>query len=138
MHYFFLSALPSFPFILIISLLITFFIQSLSLTFSFACLSKPPSAPPCPSLSPSLLLSGTFFQVVTLTATVALQSPASPTWRVPFCWWISSSTSRGVGEVEGAECNHKNKKKRLLGRGGHRWVTVATFEGRKSHHGLVQ
>lgn len=52
---------------------------------------------------PLLFLSGTF-QVVTHTATVAVQSPTSPTWLAPFCWWISSSTSKGVGEVEGAVC----------------------------------
>lgn len=73
-------------------------------THSFA----PPSALPCPSLSfffspPLLFLSGTF-QVVTHIATVTLQSPTSPTWLAPFCWWISSSTSKGVEEVEGAVC----------------------------------
>lgn len=125
------------------SLLMIFYIQSLLLTFSFACLSKPPSAPPCPSLSPSLFPSGTSFQVVTITATVAVQSPASPTWRAPFCWWISSSTSRGVGEVEGAKCNPK-KKKECWGRaGGTEMGDVGTncinlFEVRKSQHGLVQ
>lgn len=68
----------------------------------------PPSALPCPSLSlffspPLLFLSGPF-QVVTHIATVTLQSPTSPTWLAPFCWWISSSTSKGVEEVEGAVC----------------------------------
>lgn len=52
---------------------------------------------------PLLFLSGTF-QVVTHIATVTLQSPTSPTWLAPFCWWISSSTSKGVEEVEGAVC----------------------------------
>ncbi len=51
---------------------------------------------PSLSLSLSLSLSG-MFQVVTRAATVAVQSPASPTWPAPFCWWISSSTSRGGG-----------------------------------------
>lgn len=51
------------------------------------------------SFSPSVFLYGTF-QMVTHTATVAVQSPTSPTWLAPSCW-ISSLTSKGVGEVEG-------------------------------------
>lgn len=87
-----LSALPSFS--LHLQLLTLHFLHTIfvNITYSFAF----PSALPCLSLSLSIYLSGTF-QVVTRAATVAVQSPASPTWPAPFCWWISSSTSRGGG-----------------------------------------
>lgn len=92
-----LSALPSFSLHLHQLLALNFLHTiSVNITYSFACFSQSPSALPCPSLSLSLSLSGTF-QVVTRAATVAVQSPASPTWPAPFCWWISSSTSRGGG-----------------------------------------
>lgn len=71
-----------------------------TITHSFA----PPSALPCPSLfffPPLLFLSDTL-QVVTYAATVAVQSPASPTWLAPSFWWISSSTSKEVEEIEWA------------------------------------
>lgn len=61
---------------------------------------------------PLLFLSGTF-QVVTRTATMAVQSPTSPTWLAPSCWWISSSTSKGGGERSKGQCASLSEGERV-------------------------
>lgn len=86
-----LSAPPSFY---LHQLLTLHFLHTIFVNITYFCFSFGSSM--SISVSLSLFLSGTF-QVVTRAATVAVQSPASPTWPAPFCWWISSSTSRGGG-----------------------------------------
>uniref|UniRef100_A0A8C9RRD2 non-specific serine/threonine protein kinase n=1 Tax=Scleropages formosus TaxID=113540 RepID=A0A8C9RRD2_SCLFO len=61
---------------------------------SLSALHMSPSHTISSFLSPSL---SKIFQVVTHATTVAVQSPASPTWLAPSYWWINSSTCRGVG-----------------------------------------